>query len=356
MRKSVTAVVLALGRYAVLPVVAVAAVLLAAWLAALDDHPVLVLAAAPVVLPLATCAVALAIGLLLLPARRHDNPAVDESSAPGLWAIWNAFDRTLPRSRRTLLIDREVNASIAERKRFAGLFRRELTMTFGLPLLILLDERAVRAIVAHEVTHATLQHTSGSANLAEFMAAAENIFDHADPDNTITGRIVYVLLHALLDWLHKEYRVLSRRNELEADRDAAGWVGRDEMARALVLAEALGDRVVETVFKPLEKEVLGAIRAPAPPLQRIITRLASIRAEPIDGAALAAKPAEPDEKSTHPPLRARLANLGFADIPSIDVPKTSAADTVLAADTLTQLVARFDDEWSRRVNEHIGIY
>src|SRR5262249_5000724 len=260
MRKSVTAVVLALGRYAVLPVVAIAAAVLVAWLAALEDHPGLVLATAPVVLPVTTCAVALGVGLLVLPARRRASPPVDEQSAPGVWAMWRAVDRR--RSRRILLIDTELNASIGERKRLLGLFGRELTMTFGLPLLILLDERAVRAIVAHEVAHARLQHTSGSANLAEFMAAAEDVFEHADPDNTVIGRIAYILLRALLEWLHKEYRALSRQNELAADRDAADWVGRDEMARALVLSEVLSNRVVETILKPLDQELLGAIRAP----------------------------------------------------------------------------------------------
>jgi hypothetical protein len=356
MRKSVTAVVLALGRYAVLPLVAIAAVVFVAWLAALDRYPVFVLATAPVVLPLATCAIALAVGLLVLPVPKYASPAVDAQSAPGLWAIWDEFDRTSPRGSRTLLIDTELNASIGERKRFAGLFRRQLTMTFGLPLLILLDERAVRAIVAHEVAHASLQHTSGGANLFEFMAAAENIFHHADPDTTITGRLAHLLLHRLVEWLQAEYRTLSRQNELAADRDAAEWVGRGEMARALVLVEALSNRVVETIFKPLETEVLGAIRAPAPPLQRIIARLETIRAEPIDGAALAAKPAEPDENATHPPLRARLANLGFADVPSIDMAKTSAADTIMSADAVKQFLARFDGDWTRRVNEHIGIY
>ncbi|MEI4861647.1 M48 family metalloprotease, partial [Klebsiella pneumoniae] len=77
-------------------------------------------------------------------------------------------------------------------------------------------ERAVRAVVAHEVGHAELQHTSGGANLYEFILAALNIFEYADPETTITGRISATLLNALLEWLQKEYLILSRRNELEA--------------------------------------------------------------------------------------------------------------------------------------------
>src|SRR6266481_2908525 len=146
MRSAILKLILALGRYAVLPAVAVALAVLAAWLIALDHYPRLALAISPVVLPFTTGAVFLA---------------------------------------------------------------------FGLPLLIVLDERAVRAVVAHEVGHAELQHTSGGANLNEFILAALNIFEYADSATTITGRISETLLNALLEWLQKEYLILSRRNELE---------------------------------------------------------------------------------------------------------------------------------------------
>jgi Zn-dependent protease with chaperone function len=214
----------------------------------------------------------------------------------------------------------------------------------------------VRAIIAHEVAHAKLQHTSGAANLSEFIAAAQNIFDHADPETTITGRVADVLLHALLEWLHKEYLILSRQNELSADRQAAERVGSDEMARALVLTEGIGARMKEIVFTPLEQELLGAIRAPAPPLRRILSQLEMIRApDQIKAAARAGMVAEEDANATHPPLRARLANLGFAEIPNIDMAQTSAADSLLSHQAIKDLVARFDGEWSRRATELVGI-
>jgi hypothetical protein len=123
---------------------------------------------------------------------------VDDVAAPGLWTLWHEFDRTTPRANRTLLIDTEVNASMAERRRHFGLLRRQITMTFGLPLLMVLDARAVRTIVAHEVAHARLQHTSGATNLQEFMVAAENLFDYADPERSISGRLALLLLQSLL--------------------------------------------------------------------------------------------------------------------------------------------------------------
>jgi len=358
MRTAILKLILALGRYAVLPVVAVALVVFAAWLIALDHHRGLALATSPVVLPVTTGAVFLAFGLLLLPTRRKAAPGVEEAAAPGLWAMWKDEDRKFAGVRRTLVIDGDVNASIGEQRQFMGLFGRRLTMTIGLPLLIVLDERAVRAVVAHEVGHAELQHTSGGANLYEFILAAMNIFEYADPETTITGRISATLLNALLEWLQKEHLIMSRQNELEADRQAAESVGRYEAARALVLVASMSARMNEVVFTPLQKELLGAIRAPAPPLQRIISQLEMIRMPgSIEAAALACFATEKeDSNATHPPLRQRLANVGFTEVPKVDAPQTSAADALLSDQALKNLVSRLDSQWTRKAAESVDIF
>jgi Zn-dependent protease with chaperone function len=357
MRHVITQSVLRLGRYAMLPVVAIALALFIAWLEATDHYLKAALAVSPVVLSIVTAALAVALGLLLPMRRKNTAPALDERAAPGLWTIWNEYDRTFPQARRTLLIDTELNASIGEHRGYWGLFHRRITMTVGLPLLMLLDERALRAVIAHEVAHAKLQHTTGGANLHEFIAAAENVFDFADPERTITGRIAYLLLHRLLAWLHKEYHILYRQNELAADRAAAECVGCDDMARALLLVEASDVRVKEIVLAPLEKELLGAIEAPVPPLQRILAQLDTIRApEPMQAAATVSMTSAEDPDASHPHLRERLANLGFSESPEIDTVRTSAADSVLSRAAFMDLLARFDNEWRRRANQQVSIY
>jgi len=355
-RRLVLKAILNLGRYAILPVVGLAGVLLLAWLMVLDRYTIAALATAPIVFGVATAALALALGILLLPSRRDRNFRADETAAPGLWAIWKELDPAFARSRRTLMIDDDFNASITEESRYAGLFRQHVTMTVGLPLLIVLDERAIRAIIAHEIAHTRLRHTSGGTNLYDFVAASENVFYYADPDRTITGRVAHAFLHSLIEWLSAEYRALSRENELCADREAAKQVGREEMARALVLIEGGDARLAELVMKPLEKEMLGAIKAPTPPLQRILSQLEDIRApEPLVAAASAGVKSEPDPASTHPPFGKRLANLGFTDIPPIDNVENSAIDQLLSPEAVKDLPARFDDEWRRKVREWVSV-
>lgn len=356
MKRLALKIILRLGRYAVLPAVALACVILALWLMAMDRYTITALVTAPVVFSMFLGALALAIGLLLLPARKHRDFEANEEIAPGLWAMWKELDRGFVRSRRTLLINSDFNASIGEVRRYSGLFGQHVTMTIGLPMLMILDERAIRAIVAHEVAHAQLRHTSGSINLADFIAASENVFLYADPDWTITGRIVRALLHSMLEWLEKEYRALSRENELGADLGAAEHVGRAETARALVLVEACGTRLIDLVFAPLEKEMLGAINAPRPPFERIFALLAEIRAQaPLIAAAAAGLTREHDPDATHPPFAKRLANLGYVDVPDIGDVGTSAIDQLLSRDAAKDIPARFDAEWRKKALAWVSV-
>ncbi|EJN16224.1 Zn-dependent protease with chaperone function [Bradyrhizobium sp. YR681] len=356
MRRLVLKIILRLGRYAVLPVVALACAILAVWLMALDRYTIATLATAPIVFSIFTAAMAVAIGLLLLPAPKHRSFEANEEAAPGLWAAWKELDPDFVRSNRSLRIDTDFNASIGEVSRYAGLFGRQVTMTVGLPLLIVLDERALRAIIAHEVAHARLRHTSGSINLADFIAASENVLFYADPDRTITGRIARALLHSLLEWLEREYRALSRENELNADLGAAEQVGRAEMARALVLTEACGTRLTDLIYAPLEKEVLGAVNAPRPPLARVFEQLGDIRAPgPMSAAAVAGLTREHDPDTTHPPFARRLANLGYADVPDIGEAETSAIERLLSRDAARDIAARFDEDWRKKAQAWVTV-
>jgi hypothetical protein len=113
----------------------------------------------------------------------------------------------------------------------------------------------------------------------------------------------------------------------------------------------------EFVFTPLNKELLGAIRVPAPPLQRMISQLDMIRMP--DGVKAAAlthmTPEKEDPDSTHPSLRQRLANLVFSEIPAIDGIQTPAASSLLADHVFKDLVTRFDSQWSKRMAAHVDI-
>ena len=128
------------------------------------------------------------------------------------------------------------------------------------------------------------------------------------------------------------------------------------MARALVLAEGAGARLADLVFAPLDNELLGAIRVPIPPFQRIFNQREDIRAPELLAAAAADRlTSEQNAEATHPPLGARLASLGFSNIPQIDKVQTSAADALLSPEAGKELAARFDNDWRRTAEELVGL-
>ncbi|CCD96720.1 conserved hypothetical protein [Bradyrhizobium sp. ORS 375] len=357
MKRLVLSCILWLGRYAVLPLVTLAGGLLFLWLLVLDGYTRVALVTAPVMFCVVAAAVALALGILFVPARRERSNVLDEAVAPALWRIWRELDPSFAKSRRTLRFDAEFNASISETRGFAGLFGRHVTMTVGLPLLMVLDERAVRAIIAHEVAHAELQHITGGRNLHDFLQACENVLHYANPDRTITGRLAGVLLRSLLTWLNSEYLALSRRNELAADSRAADRAGHTEMTRSLVMIAGGTTRLDDLVFTPLQADMLGAIHVPAPPLQRIAARLAEIRddRELVAATTRTVQGETDDPDATHPPFGQRLANLGHAAIPAVDPIEAPAIGQLLAPDAARTFAAKLDADWRRTAERWLRV-
>ncbi|MGJ4926678.1 M48 family metalloprotease [Bradyrhizobium sp. HKCCYLS2038] len=357
MKRLVLTSILQLGRYAVLPLVALAGGLLFAWLMLLDDYTRIALITAPVMFCVVAAAVALALGILFVPARRERSNVLDEAVAPALWRIWRELDPSFAKPRRTLRVSAEFNASIGETRGFAGIFGRHITMTVGLPLLMILDERAVRAVIAHEVAHAELQHITGGRNLHDFLQACENVLHYANPDRTVTGRLAEVLLRSLLTWLDSEYLALSRRNELAADSRAADRVGRTEITRSLVLTAGSTTRLDDLVFTPLQTDLLGAISVPVAPLQRISARLVDIRddQELVIATTRAMQGETDDPNATHPPFGQRLANLGHATIPAVDQIGAPAIEQLLAPDAVRDLAAKLDAEWRRTAERWLRV-
>jgi Zn-dependent protease with chaperone function len=354
MRRIILRLILVFGRFATIPVSVAGLGLVVAWLTLVENHQLAALILAPVAIPFAVASVSLAVGLLVLPQRERVTDAADDVAAPGLWAIWDEFDSSRRRSRKLRISD-DMNAMIGEQWAYLRPFRRRVTMIIGLPLLLVLDAPAIRAVIAHEVAHAKLQHTSGGANLGDFIQAARNLIDYGG--DTVSGHAVALLLRSLLAYLHKEYLALSRQNELAADGHAAEHVGRPEMARALLILDAAHDILKEIVFEPLEQELLGAVRAPTPPMQRIREQLAALRdPERINAVVARLMQVPEDLDRTHPSLRARLDNLGYAVAPKFAPALSSAGDCLLAPGIFAALMASQDSAWARNVNALVEIY
>lgn len=344
------------GRFTSIFVFAAAFVILALWLQLLELAPIVCLVLAPVAILVFCASFSLLAGMLFVKAPPPSGRELSRSEAPLIWAIWDAFDPDTT-GQRVLCIDEPLNASIFERKRWFGLFGRQTTMTIGLELLLLADERLLKTVIAHEVGHARHQHTTGATNLAEFLQTFDTLFEFADPETTIVGRLADLGVGAWLDRANGEQMRLSRKNELEADRVAAKLCGRDAAADSEVFMATVTKALQTEIYDPLEKELVSAIRAPEPPHERVLGKRISLVSEATQERFLPEAWAETvDEDASHPSFRQRFENIAPGTEPRPVRVGASAARTLLQPELLRTLQDEARKSWTDQIEEAVGIY
>jgi hypothetical protein len=236
---------------------------------------------------------------------RHPSPAgvrVTRRDAPALWSmIGGAAAAAGVRPPDGVTVVATATVILAQPLRLAGLRggRRELLL--GMPLLLAWDEARLRAAVAHELAH-------GSPRLGRFAPLAYR-------SRLALGRIVPrisrrspagPLLRAYARWARRRDAPFGRRQELAADRIAAGFAG----ARPAV--EVLRDGpALEGLQQLFYTEYLSPGWQAGFVPDDVFGGLLRVLAARADDLALlrAQEPAPPGEWDPHPPLAERVAAL-----------------------------------------------
>ena len=230
-----------------------------------------------------------------------------------------------------------------------GLARSRVILTVGIPLLAVTDQKAIVAILAHENAHVINKDTNGGLRLAEFDKTFAVAFEYAPPESTISGRLLFTALGWLAKSMEKEHTRLSREAEIAADRQAAESSRAAETAQALLLFAAADIFFDERVYEPLEREVLGAMHPPRPPLERLLEAARELLDRSLLNAYARKAVEQPDKESSHPSWAQRLLALGFAEPPEVEPVAVTALSTLLNVDSSTQLIRDFDKAWTKKV-------
>lgn len=344
------------GRYSVLLLLPPLMLVVWGWLWLLDDHIVLSLILALPLWLAVLATIVLVLGMLFARVRRPRGITVDRAAAPELWDYW---DKASPRGanvRRQIIIDAEINAAMAQQLRFAGLLGRDETLVLGLGLLILLDRPAFEAVLEHEIAHAELKHAAGLTRIHEFLNTYEAFDGYLSEDLPLVELFLEAVFPAFAKWLWKEYCRQSKIHEVQADRQSADRLGTDVEARSQILLAGGIHIAKATIYDPLEKELLGALVAPKPPLDRILER----RAELTNPANLKAAVKEvlleePEPDSTHPTLEERLAAIGAEPGMEIEPVGPPALETMLPAETRNRLLHDINKQWTQRADAYVRL-
>ncbi|EXU63872.1 peptidase M48 [Streptomyces sp. PRh5] len=250
-------------------------------------------------------------------APREDAVTVTRRGAPELWRTVEELALDVgTRPPGHIKLTAEVNASVTEDAPLLGLAPGRRVLYLGLPLLAGLSPAELRAVLAHELGHFSGRHSRFGAvahrGAAGLVAARQAIQDASAANDLVR---LYAGLPLLLLGLYTHVfrwltRPVRRRQELEADREAARMAGPGAVADALCSTAALEAAWQEFLADFLAPMRRATGRIPDDPFRAFahMAEAPELR-EPM--AALRARAVErpADRDDAHPALAVRLERL-----------------------------------------------
>ncbi|AEM88148.1 M48 family metalloprotease [Streptomyces violaceusniger] len=254
---------------------------------------------------------------------REDAVPVTRRGAPELWRTVEELALAVgTRPPARIRLTAEVNASVTEDAPLLGLAPGRRVLYLGMPLLACLSSAELRAVLAHELGHFSRRHSRFGAvahrGAAGLVAARQAIQDASAANDLVRLYAGWPLLLLglythVFRWLTRPVR---RRQELEADREAARVAGPGAMADALRSTAALEAAWQEFLADFLAPMRRATGRIPDDPFRafahmveapEVREPLAALRARAVE------RPADPDD--AHPALATRLERLARLPAP-----------------------------------------
>ncbi|MCQ8191009.1 M48 family metalloprotease [Streptomyces rugosispiralis] len=250
-------------------------------------------------------------------APRADAVTVTRRGAPELWRTVEELALDVgTRPPGHIKLTAEVNASVTEDAPLLGLAPGRRVLYLGLPLLAGLSPAELRAVLAHELGHFSGRHSRFGAvahrGAAGLVAARQAIQDASAANDLVrlyagVPLLLLGLYTHVFRWLTRPVR---RRQELEADREAARVAGPGAIADALRSTAALEAAWQEFLAYFLAPMRRATGRIPDDPFRafahmveapELREPMAALRARAVE------RPADPDD--AHPALAVRLERL-----------------------------------------------
>jgi len=277
---------------------------------------------------------------LMRPGYSVHGRCVDRQDAPELYAALDDLRAKLDVGPRLdVRLDDEANAGAREARGLFGVIGNRRVLTIGVPLLALLGETEMRAVIAHEFGHFSRRH----GRLGHWLYQAHlGWLSHAqqiDGESSILDRAGASFAESFVPAFNRRAMVWSRRCEYEADADAARAVGGERLVSALARLEAFDDwhrnelpRIVRD-WQCVE---------PTPPENYLERMIAAFEQAPRDLLTVSEGSRSGDWLDTHPKLADRAAALGLR--PAI-ASHEGPAGSVLLGELWTTVAKDYNARW-----------
>lgn len=270
---------------------------------------------------------------------------VSEQQAPELWSqVRELADMVGTRPPDEIRLVFEADARVREDARLLGLRPGRRYLCLGVPLLQTFTVTQVRAVLAHELAHYSLQHTRWGAVTYRGVYVIVQTILGAGPTSfagLVYGGYAYLFVPVAL--------AVVRRMELEADRAAVRAAGRQ--------AAMLAFQDLIRLDKAWDGFLGGYVRwtrtrgyTPVVILARFGRLVERGAAELEQAGKLRPRPAPPFR--THPPIAERVAMMAREADPSVVPDPRRGAVLVAGLDTMAALqTTRFDEHMQRVAQE-----
>jgi Zn-dependent protease with chaperone function len=247
-----------------------------------------------------------------------------------------------------VFLNREFNASLQQYALLGALGWYRNYLHLGLPLLLALDENQFRAVLAHEIGHLSGAHSKLGAWTYRLRTTWGSLLEAFGRKRRGLGSLFLPFFRWYFDFFNAYTFVLSRQQEVEADRFAARLTGAKTLASALSALEVQGtflDSRYWAVFSKKNRETAEPTASPFAGMGPALHTGTDSQEETrwLQRALLP----RTNFFNTHPSFADRLALLGQS--PSLPPKAQNSAAEVFLGSLLGPLTAQWDEEWRKGI-------
>lgn len=211
-------------------------------------------------------------------------------------------------------LDLAVNAYIAEQPSLGVLGAYKRYLVIGIPLLLMLNEQELRAVIAHECGHLSNSHSKSSVKVYRARLIWEKVSEQLKKQGKDKTFFIKIFIYNYLPALNDMMFSVRKEHEYQADSIAAEVAGKEALASAL-LKMRIYDTHLEGSFWP-EMYKLNAMEN-KPPMDLFFMMEKALEESPDKELVQKLTEYELSFKSlpnsTHPSYAERLEALGLSN-------------------------------------------
>ena len=255
-----------------------------------------------------------------------------------------------------VLLNHDFNASVTQVPRL-GIFGWHRTyLTLGLPLMYGLEPRQLDAVLAHEFGHLSGAHPKTGLWVYRVSNTWARLLGQLEETRSAARWMFRRFFEWYVPRLQAHGFVMSRRDEYEADADAARIAGADAMGGALVAVEVRGTTMAEHFWSEIWKQ---AESQPVPPVEAWATLPRMLKASAPSATIERALERRGLDEDTHPALAQRLEALGLLHdgrvdpwvATQLDRPFAESAAEHYLGGRAREILDALDAEWRTAIRE-----